>query len=64
MPRVILVTKDINLRLKAKSLNIPAEDYETGKIKDVNNLYTGISLHEGISSEAIDKIFQDGNIEG
>ena len=30
---VILVTKDINLRLKAKSLNLAAEDYTTGKVK-------------------------------
>ena len=30
--RVILVSKDINLRLKAKALNIEAEDFETGKI--------------------------------
>ncbi len=29
--KVILVTKDINLRIKAKSLSLHAEDYETGK---------------------------------
>ncbi|MDX2246062.1 MAG: PhoH family protein [Bacteroidia bacterium] len=57
--KVILVTKDINLRLKAKALNLPAEDYETGKIKDVNNLYTGKSLKENVSSEAINHIFQE-----
>jgi PhoH-like ATPase len=33
--KVILVTKDINLRLKAKALNLPAEDYETGKVKTI-----------------------------
>jgi len=38
---------DINLRLKAKSLNIPAEDFETGKIKDVDSLYSGKTLIEG-----------------
>jgi PhoH-like ATPase len=31
--KVVLITKDVNLRLKAKSLNLLAEDYETGKIK-------------------------------
>lgn len=36
--RVILVSKDICLRLKAKALNVLAEDYETGKVKDVNTL--------------------------
>jgi PhoH-like ATPase len=39
--KVILVTKDINLRLKAKALNLHAEDYETGKVQDLNNFYTG-----------------------
>ncbi|HEY9535505.1 MAG TPA: PhoH family protein [Mucilaginibacter sp.] len=38
---VVLVSKDICLRLKAKSLNIHAEDYETGKVKNVDELYTG-----------------------
>lgn len=60
--KVVLVTKDINLRLKAKSLSLPAEDYETGKIKDVNNLYTGRSLQENIDSEIINTIFKDGAI--
>ena len=32
--KVILVTKDINLRIKAKSIEIVAEDYETGKMTD------------------------------
>ncbi len=58
--KVILVSKDVNLRIKAKSLEIPAEDFETGKIKDVDSLYSGISLLENVSSEAIDKVYQDG----
>jgi PhoH-like ATPase len=33
--KVVLITKDVNLRLKAKSLNLLAEDYETGKIKNL-----------------------------
>ncbi|MBU2650908.1 MAG: PhoH family protein [Bacteroidetes bacterium] len=58
--KVTLVTKDINLRLKAKSLNIPAEDFETGKIKDVESLYTGKSLIEGVSKEVIDMLYGTG----
>ena len=45
--KVILVTKDINLRLKAKSLNLNSEDFETGKILDVDSLYTGKSVFYG-----------------
>lgn len=39
--KVVLVSKDICLRLKAKSLNLHAEDYETGKVKNVEELYSG-----------------------
>ncbi|PTQ96787.1 PhoH-like ATPase [Mucilaginibacter yixingensis] len=42
--RVVLVSKDICLRLKAKALDLNAEDYETGKIKNLDELYTGITV--------------------
>jgi PhoH-like ATPase len=59
--KVILVTKDINLRLKAKSLSIQAEDFETGKIKDIESLYTGKRLIEGLPGSVIDQVYQEGN---
>jgi len=58
--KVVLVTKDINLRLKAKSLNITAEDFETGKIKNINALYTGKTLIENLHESVIDKIYTNG----
>jgi len=58
--KVILVSKDINLRLKAKALNIIAEDYQTGKIKDLNTLYSGKSLIENIEKPVIDMIYENG----
>ncbi|MFN5325281.1 MAG: PhoH family protein [Bacteroidota bacterium] len=61
--KVILVSKDINLRLKAKSLNLLAEDYKTGKIKDLEGLYTGSSIVENISSKSIDAIYNNGSIK-
>ncbi len=57
---IIMVTKDINLRIKAKALGIAAEDFETGKIKNVNDLYTGTATLENISSDIIDKMYQNG----
>lgn len=57
---VILVSKDINLRLKAKALNIRAEDYQTGKIKDLETLYSGKSLIENIEKPVIDMIYENG----
>jgi PhoH-like ATPase len=53
---VILVSKDMNLRLKARSLSLKSEDYETGKIKDVEGLYRGITLMELPDTEIIDRI--------
>ncbi|MBI5383985.1 MAG: PhoH family protein [Verrucomicrobia bacterium] len=37
----ILVTKDINLRIKADALGLPAEDYETDRVF-ITDLYTGM----------------------
>lgn len=56
--KVILVTKDINLRLKAKSLNLVSEDYETGKIKEVDELYKGRTFVDKIPSEIIDEVYE------
>lgn len=58
--KVILVTKDINLRIKAKSLNLHAEDYTTGKILTIDELYTGNSLVEKASVEAVNEIYEKG----
>jgi PhoH-like ATPase len=60
---VILVTKDINLRLKAKSLNLQAEDYTTGKIQNVSSLYTGSTECDDINPEQINSIYENGGIE-
>ncbi len=60
---VILVTKDINLRIKAKALNLVAEDYSTGKIKDVSDIYLGKEKVEGVPSEAIKEIYEKGKLE-
>jgi PhoH-like ATPase len=37
----ILVTKDINLRIKADAFGLPAEDYETDHVR-IQDLYTGM----------------------
>lgn len=58
--KVILVSKDINLRLKAKSLNLLAEDYQTGKVADIEGLYTGKTVLENVNKKFIDLIYKDG----
>ncbi|NMM50294.1 PhoH family protein [Marinigracilibium pacificum] len=59
---VIFITKDINLRLKAKSLELVAEDYETGKVSNLNTLYTGKKSYEGIDNKIIDALHQNESI--
>ncbi|TVP50301.1 MAG: PhoH family protein [Mongoliibacter sp.] len=62
--KVILVSKDINLRLKAKSLEIYAEDYETGKIKNISELEnTGRFVLEGIDPEMINQLYEKHHVE-
>jgi PhoH-like ATPase len=61
--RVILVTKDVNLRIKAKSLNLTAEDYETGKIKNVNSLFTGKVVINNVLPESINALYETGVCE-
>jgi PhoH-like ATPase len=56
--RIVLVTKDINLRLKARALNLPAEDYETVKIKDVDHLPKGKAELE-MDSALIDRLYRE-----
>jgi len=58
----ILVSKDVNLRLKAKAIGIRAEDYETGKILNVDNLPTGITTYTDFDQEIIDNLYKDFSI--
>jgi PhoH-like ATPase len=58
--KVILVTKDINLRLKAKALDLYSEDYETGKIIDISQLYQGSETIDNVDSDYIRKLYTAG----
>jgi len=59
---VVLVTKDINLRIKAKALGVIAEDYETGKVT-IHDQESSTYAIDGIDSDIIREIFTKGNIE-
>ncbi len=55
---VVLITKDINLRMKAKSLGIIAQDYENDKVANIDDLYKGIRILEGVNQELISKLYE------
>jgi PhoH-like ATPase len=54
--KVVLVSKDICLRLKAKSLSLHSEDYETGKIKNLDQLYTGETTLNKVPEKLISQL--------
>ena len=58
---LIIVSKDTNLRMKAKSLGIPAQDYTTDKVESVEKIYTGVRMIEGMETEFIDALYNSNN---
>jgi PhoH-like ATPase len=56
--KVVLVTKDVNLRMKAKALGILAEDYTTDRIGSVEELYSGKEILENFDDDILLKLFQ------
>ncbi|MEX1192425.1 MAG: PhoH family protein [Brumimicrobium sp.] len=60
--KVVLVTKDINLRIKAKALGIIAEDYETGKVDQKSLDTSSLKVVENIDSDVIRHLFNKGHV--
>lgn len=52
----VLVTKDVNLRMKAKAIGLMAEDYQTDTVADIGGLYTGIDKVDGIDPSLINQL--------
>jgi PhoH-like ATPase len=59
---VTLVTKDINLRIKAKALGIKSEDYETGKVDQKTLDTSSLRVVENIDSDVIRHLFNKGKV--
>ena len=58
--RTILVTKDINLRMKSLSLGLEAEDYINDKVTDFNVFEKTYETYENVPPELIDQLY-NGN---
>jgi len=56
--QIVLVSKDVNLRMKAKSIGLLAQDYKTDHVKDVSALYTGSRVVENVSDDIIDSMYK------
>ncbi|MEJ2135016.1 MAG: PhoH family protein [Desulfofustis sp.] len=60
---VILVSKDVNLRMKARSIELLAEDYTTDHVRNPDQLYSGCRYEENVESSLIEKLFEhDGQV--
>ncbi|MEW6013004.1 MAG: PhoH family protein, partial [Elusimicrobiota bacterium] len=57
----ILVSKDINLRLKAEAIGLRAEDYETGKV-NIDELYSGSTVVE-VDDSVIEEFYKNKHIK-
>ncbi|HVR34470.1 MAG TPA: PhoH family protein [Methylomirabilota bacterium] len=57
----VLVTKDINLRIKADTVGLAAEDYETGRVL-LSDLYTGL-FELRVSPERMAEFRTEGGLE-
>ena len=60
---VVLVTKDINLRIKAKALGLIAEDYETDMVSNVEEIESNMISIDGADSDTIRELFNKGYTE-
>ncbi len=60
---VVLITKDINLRMKAKSLGLKSEDYESDKVKNIDVLHKTVDTLEDFDATIIEKFYQTGSVD-
>lgn len=56
---IVLLTKDVNLRLKAKSIGLMAQDYMTDHVKDISSLYKGLRIEEEVPNEQITSMYEN-----
>ncbi len=56
---VILVSKDVNLRMKAKAIGLPAQDYKNDQVKNLTELYTGHRTVENVDEGVIQKLYSN-----
>ncbi len=59
---LVVVTKDINLRVKCDALGVASEDYYKDHLEDDNAAYSGVS-ELFIDSKEMDTFFENGEID-
>jgi PhoH-like ATPase len=57
--QIILVSKDVNLRMKAKAIGLMSQDYRNDHVKDISAMYTGIRIQENVSETLVDRMYSE-----
>ncbi|MBI2602819.1 MAG: PhoH family protein [Deltaproteobacteria bacterium] len=59
--KVVVITKDSNLRIKADAFGLSSEDFEADKV-DISHLYTGVRKVK-VNSRFINELYTSGHID-
>jgi len=59
--KTVLISKDINLRMKAKSLGIQSEDYKTDQVTDEQILDKTVTTFDNFDDSLIDTLYNQGS---
>lgn len=57
--KVALITKDINLRMKAKSLGIDSEDYKNDKVTNIEVFEKGVNIKDNCNDTIIATLYEN-----
>jgi len=61
--QVVIVSKDVNLRMKARSVRLLTEDYTTDYVRDPAHPYSGCHYAEDLPAELIARLYeQEGQL--
>lgn len=55
---IIIISKDVNVRMKAKALGINAEDYNTDRVTSVEELFSGKETVENFDDKIISELYK------
>ena len=61
--QVIVVSKDMNLRLKARSLGLTSEGYTADQVANIEKLYSGKRVVPEVPTDSIDEFFENAGLE-
>ncbi len=55
---VVFVTKDVNLRLRARSIGLKTENYDSKYVENLSDMYTGIKTLDPVDEDILNELYQ------